>query len=1129
MRRSSAGLLSGVSRLLASVTLLGVLVVLPLVVWRGVGGKSGGIDWRGSLGSGRIDADTVVALGLIVFSALWVWFALTAVGEIARVVAWHRHPTATLPPVPPSPSGAIRRLVRAALVSTSAVMGAGLVSLTGVSGARAAAMNPVAAVSPSAMTAASPASFIDGHGGGAWTPGTVRSSGRDTPYSVAVRLGDPQLRDQIIALNHGATGPDGSSWTGGVFPAGMVVEVPEGVGGPRPTTWVPYAVEEGDSVYRIAAHLANGDNSRVRDLADAIIDRNLGRVMLDGRVFDDPSLIRIGWLLDVPAASEPGPSDQGAPTTTWDRTHVVRPGESYWSIAEQHIDPPADAGDVAHLARDLQAHNAPLLGYGHAAMLHPGDPVELPEPSPDVAPAMAPLPIAAPANDESVGDPSADNTSADDMSADMTTAPAGVAANEPDLPGDTEPARTPPVLELPPQPIAAVERDMLPPVSTSPTDRPSVEVATQVAPDADADADADAGADTEARSPVTTSLAAAVLLCAGALGLVESRRRQQLRRAGTNSRAPQPTPREVEIERLVRSLDAAQRAVRLDLALRVAGHLLVGTGGFVLGAIVAHDGGVTLLLDRPGRSPSGPWSLGAAADRWELSARTPNEELAPLSRLAGQPCPALVHLGRVAVDTCEPSSGGGELFLDLEAFGLVCIDADTDGSHRGADAILRAIAASLAASPVGETLRLITHDLDPAVHLGNDNAECARDFDEAIDMAASALGSTPTAIGHRRTSELRARGIGGEAWEPVVVVSAADDHEPAALRELLDVTRGGGRGLAVVLRHAVDGASLTVRATTQGWQMERLGLTVVPVGLDEKHVIDLHDLLSAAAQPVEDVALTARHATVLASRNLAHPDPLADPSTEPAWALLVRVLGGVDVVDRDGAAVAFERGKSLELVAWLSEHRDQATRGGARAALWDLDVRDATFANVVSDARRSLGRAVAPAEGDEWIARTLTDQLPLHPRVVTDADLLRCRLDHSRRLGHPEAIETLRPGVAMIRDLPFSGTDFLWPDAEGITSSLTLLATSAATELARHHLSLGDIEGVFWATGHGLRALPGHEELIGLRMRAHAHCGDLAGVRQEWEGYERAITADPWSDGEPSPKLLSLRRQLLSA
>ncbi len=171
---------------------------------------------------------------------------------------------------------------------------------------------------------------------------------------------------------------------------------------------------------------------------------------------------------------------------------------------------------------------------------------------------------------------------------------------------------------------------------------------------------------------------------------------------------------------------------------------------------------------------------------------------------------------------------------------------------------------------------------------------------------------------------------------------------------------------------------------------------------------------------------------------------------------------------------------------------------------------------------------VAPADGEEWIARTLTDQLPLHPHVMTDADVLRLRLDDSRGRAAHEAIEVLRPGVALIRDLPFAGTDFLWPDAEGNTSSLTLLATTAATELARHHLAVGDIDGVFWATGQGLHALPGHEELIGLRMRAHAQRGDLAGVRQEWEGYERAITADAWSDGEPSPKLLALRRELLS-
>jgi hypothetical protein len=47
-------------------------------------------------------------------------------------------------------------------------------------------------------------------------------------------------------------------------------------------------------------------------------------------------------------------------------------------------------------------------------------------------------------------------------------------------------------------------------------------------------------------------------------------------------------------------------------------------------------------------------------------------------------------------------------------------------------------------------------------------------------------------------------------------------------------------------------------------------------------------------------------------------------------------------------------------------------------------------------------------------------------------------------------------------------------------------------------------------------------------MRAHADAGDLAGVRMEWESYERVINADPWSDGEPAEQLVALRKELLS-
>jgi hypothetical protein len=246
------------------------------------------------------------------------------------------------------------------------------------------------------------------------------------------------------------------------------------------------------------------------------------------------------------------------------------------------------------------------------------------------------------------------------------------------------------------------------------------------------------------------------------------------------------------------------------------------------------------------------------------------------------------------------------------------------------------------------------------------------------------------------------------------------------------------------------------------------------------------------------------------------------------WSLMVRLLGRLELVDGDLRAAKFERSKTLVLVTWLVTHRTRAARWAARTALWDLDVRDATFANVVSEARRAMARHVPPPDGDEWLRRTMTEELSLHDEVIADADIVRARFERARGIGGAAAMELLRPAVELIDELPFAGTGYLWPDAEGITSNLVLLATNVTAEYGKLALAAGDVDGVFWATGRGLQVLAGQEALIALRMRAHACTGDLAGVRMEWESYERVVTADPWSDGEPAAKLVALRQELLS-
>jgi hypothetical protein len=247
------------------------------------------------------------------------------------------------------------------------------------------------------------------------------------------------------------------------------------------------------------------------------------------------------------------------------------------------------------------------------------------------------------------------------------------------------------------------------------------------------------------------------------------------------------------------------------------------------------------------------------------------------------------------------------------------------------------------------------------------------------------------------------------------------------------------------------------------------------------------------------------------------------------WKVLVRTLGPVDVQLADGTIVNFEKAKTKELLAWLTNHRARPTRSAARTALWDFNVADATFTNVVSDIRRTLNQTQLLEDYEEWIPRTFTDRLPFHSSIVSDGELLQACIARAQNLDPVAAISELHRGLELVRDLPFAGTGYLWPDAEGITSQLVLNVITAAVMAAELNLNRGDIDGVFWATSHGLKVLGAHEELFSLRMRAHGLRGDFAGVRFEFESYRRAISADSFSITEPSKKLVDLLSELTNA
>jgi len=251
-----------------------------------------------------------------------------------------------------------------------------------------------------------------------------------------------------------------------------------------------------------------------------------------------------------------------------------------------------------------------------------------------------------------------------------------------------------------------------------------------------------------------------------------------------------------------------------------------------------------------------------------------------------------------------------------------------------------------------------------------------------------------------------------------------------------------------------------------------------------------------------------------------------DDSENADWRIIVRVLGAPIAETADGATIAIGKGKSLELLTWLVEHRESSTRSAARTALWSENVQDATFSNVVSDLRRSLNASAGDLENDEWIPRTFTNQLTINEKVVTDAaiieKLLKLYIDSPNEMNRRQLEESL----SFVRDLPFAGMNYAWADAEGITTSHVITTVQAAVLLGEYAISVNDTETLFYVTEKGLRVLPGHEELVALRMKGHSKVGNRSAIKLEWEAYARAVEADAWAGGAPSSQLEDLAKSL---
>ena len=388
----------------------------------------------------------------------------------------------------------------------------------------------------------------------------------------------------------------------------------------RAGSWTTYTVARGDSIYGIAGRLAADNRGRTRDIAQEILDRNLGHVMNDGQRFTTAGVIQIGWTLDIPADRDvpvaAPPTVDATPVA--EETYTVQRGDSYWEIADHHLEivlghepTPREVLDETH---DLMDANGERLGNRTpSSMIYSGDVLILPSPNGYRPPVEAPLePPVAP---------------------------------EAETPMPT-PAPSSPVAPPTARPITPVSTPTAPsvPVSSAPT--------TSVTPPATkVDAEVTQGQETATPNP-WAELVIGSLFATGLAATVTRLRRRRLARRTPGHRLVSTTAAAATTETVLHAESNPDRIGALHQLLgSLAGHTRLEGERPLVRAVQLTDAGIELLWTEAQSSPTKPWTTTDGGWSWRTPWPIEQPDRARLrlrqvrSQHLASPLPAL-HQGR---------------------------------------------------------------------------------------------------------------------------------------------------------------------------------------------------------------------------------------------------------------------------------------------------------------------------------------------------------------------------------------------------------------------------------------------------------------------------------------------------
>jgi len=381
-----------------------------------------------------------------------------------------------------------------------------------------------------------------------------------------------------------------------------------------------------------------------------------------------------------------------------------------------------------------------------------------------------------------------------------------------------------------------------------------------------------------------------------------------------------------------------------------------------------------------------------------------------------------------------PLGVAGERLISLTLRVGECVSIDATADHTAA--VLRHVLNTVALAPWLCDPTIIVHGFSANEVIGHERLVIANSVSEACEQAI-------TAKNHSAATTVI-----------LIAQSYHDDFDGLAEHGVMVVTTG------------VTSSSHVTRIVREAnlWRISTTNECFQPYGVSSSEAEMLRQTVTALTTLVSD-------APSQFEQHHAVPDMLGMP-----WHTMIRIFGPVQVMHRGGAELMFRKSKSVELLCWLAFHRDRPTVSMARTALWEIDVQDATFHNVLSELRHGL----ALGGLEDGAGRRNKQRLFLDDRVIADSDLLRRALLQTETMHPSESLTVLRDTLASVQGLPFASVNYSWADAEGITSTLVWLVTRAVECAAELASRCGDHTALLEVTAAGLRMSPGDEQFLSL-------------------------------------------------